>query len=208
MKNTMNQKGFVNIILVAVVVVLVGAVGYFMFVKKSEPIAQQPTPTQTKTSMSPTPTPTSQATNFKTYTNSQYGFEFQYNPNWSIAPINTGSVYNASKPYVLLWAGSVSDALCQDLGCPPKSGDRDELTKGDTFEGAPPLNPWFKILRVRGDKWVSIQVTDVNKSCSSEATCQQYLSVALLAQKVKVSIAGYQTYNNFIDLLDTFKFTK
>ena len=50
----MNQKGFANIILVVVVVViLVGTVGYFAFVKKSEPIVDQPTPTpvaiQTKT---------------------------------------------------------------------------------------------------------------------------------------------------------------
>lgn len=39
-----NQKGFANIILV-VVVVLLGIVGYFAFVKKSEPIAQEPAPT-------------------------------------------------------------------------------------------------------------------------------------------------------------------
>lgn len=144
---------------------------------------------------------------WKTYKNDTYGFEFQYNPNWSIAPINTGLGYNTSQSHVLLWAGTVSDAPCQDLGCPPKSGDRDELTKGDTFEGAPPLNPWFKILRVRGDKWVSIQVTDVNKNCSSEAVCRQYLSSAPLTQKLKVNSTGYQTYNDFIDLLSTLKFT-
>ena len=45
----MNQKGFANIILVVVVVMLVGIVGYFVFVKKSEPIAQQLTPSQTDT---------------------------------------------------------------------------------------------------------------------------------------------------------------
>ena len=60
--NHMNQKGFANIILVVVIVILVGVVGYFVFVKKSEPIAQQltPTPTKittpTKTPVSPTPT--------------------------------------------------------------------------------------------------------------------------------------------------------
>ena len=73
----MNQKGFANIILVIVILALLGAVGYFVFVKKSEPITQQPTPTptQTKTPVSPTPAPTA---NWKTYTNSQYGFEFKY----------------------------------------------------------------------------------------------------------------------------------
>ena len=35
-----NQKGFANIVLIiGIVVILVGAVGYFVFVKKSEPVA-------------------------------------------------------------------------------------------------------------------------------------------------------------------------
>jgi hypothetical protein len=48
----MNQKSFVKIILVVVVIVLLGAAGYLALVKKSLPIAQQtsiPTPTLTKT---------------------------------------------------------------------------------------------------------------------------------------------------------------
>ena len=53
----MNQKGFANIILVLVIVVLIGTIGYFTFVKNSEPIAQQPTPNQTQKPVSPTPTP-------------------------------------------------------------------------------------------------------------------------------------------------------
>ncbi len=55
----MNQKSFVNIILVVAIVILVGAVGYFAFVKKTTP-AEQPAPTlaptQTKTPTSPTTT--------------------------------------------------------------------------------------------------------------------------------------------------------
>jgi hypothetical protein len=73
----MNQKGFANIILVVVILVLIllGAVGYFVLMKKLTPVTQQ-TPTPTKTHVSPTPT--SQTTDLKTYTNIQYGFEFQY----------------------------------------------------------------------------------------------------------------------------------
>lgn len=56
----MNQKGFANILLIALVVVLVGVVGYFVLVKKSPEVVQQtntPTPTtQTPTTKSPTPT--------------------------------------------------------------------------------------------------------------------------------------------------------
>jgi hypothetical protein len=43
--------------LIVVIVILVCAVGYFAFVKKSEPVAQQPIPAQTNTP-APTPTPT------------------------------------------------------------------------------------------------------------------------------------------------------
>lgn len=49
MKNTIRQahgkQGFANIILIVVIAVLIGAVGYFAFVKNKEPLAQQlPTP--------------------------------------------------------------------------------------------------------------------------------------------------------------------
>lgn len=57
----MNQKGFANIILIVVIVILVGVVGYFALVKKSEPIAQQsPSPitdTPPTRTTSPTLTP-------------------------------------------------------------------------------------------------------------------------------------------------------
>ncbi|MDO8592317.1 MAG: hypothetical protein Q7R92_00920 [bacterium] len=79
----MNQKGFANIVLVVVIVILVGAVGYFVVVKKLGPIAGQtptPTPTQTKTT---TPTPKDETANWKTYTNAQYGLEVKYPSNWT-----------------------------------------------------------------------------------------------------------------------------
>lgn len=43
----MHQKGLANIILVSVITILLGAIGYFAFVKKMEPIAQQQTPART-----------------------------------------------------------------------------------------------------------------------------------------------------------------
>ena len=52
-----NQKGFANIVLIAVIVILVGAVGYFAFVKKSEPIVQQPIPTSPIITDTPSPAP-------------------------------------------------------------------------------------------------------------------------------------------------------
>jgi hypothetical protein len=52
----MNQKGFINVILVVIIIVLAGALGYFTLVKKSPQVTQQtPMPTPTLTT---TPTPT------------------------------------------------------------------------------------------------------------------------------------------------------
>ena len=83
----MNQREFSNIILVVVVVILVGVVGYFAFVKKSEPVTQQtltptssltPTATSVKTAaLSPTPSPVVKS-GWKTYANSKYKFSIQY----------------------------------------------------------------------------------------------------------------------------------
>ena len=70
----MNQK-ISNIILIAVIVVLLGAVGYFIFVHKSTPIVQQTTPTQTST-------PKDETANWKTYTNTQYGFQLTLTDDW------------------------------------------------------------------------------------------------------------------------------
>ncbi|MBI5732215.1 MAG: hypothetical protein HY982_02545 [Candidatus Magasanikbacteria bacterium] len=84
----MNQKGFANIILVVVIVILVGAVGYFAFVKKSEPVAQQPTPTPIqvtntpKSNPTPTPTPADPTANWKVYSNTRYAYTIKYPTNW------------------------------------------------------------------------------------------------------------------------------
>src|SRR3989344_2592000 len=86
MNNHMNQKGFANIVLIVVIVVIVAVGGYFMFVRKSAPIVQQPTPTttQTNTPVSPTPTPQGETANWKTYRDTTYGFEMKYPSGWSL----------------------------------------------------------------------------------------------------------------------------
>ena len=86
----MNQKGFANIILVVVIVILVGAVGYFVFVKKSEPIAQQPTSitTQRPATQSPTPTQQGNTVNQKIY--SVPGMRFEYPDTWQVKTGTSG----------------------------------------------------------------------------------------------------------------------
>ena len=83
----MNQKGFANNVLVVVIVLVVGAVCYFVFVKKSEPVVQQPTPTQTQTKTSnptPTATPKNETASWKTYDNAEFNYELKYPTNWQV----------------------------------------------------------------------------------------------------------------------------
>lgn len=84
------KKGFVNIILVVLVVILAGAAGYFAFVKK------QTSPTKTKqqklntqpTTQQMIPAPTSsilsssETAGWDTYANERYNFSISYPQNW------------------------------------------------------------------------------------------------------------------------------
>ena len=99
----MNQKGFTNIILVVVIVIiLVGSVGYFAFVKNSEPIVQQPTPTssQIKT-LATTQTPKVETTNWISFfsvkdTGIKPDFSFKHPSNW----IQKGSIDGGVASYI------------------------------------------------------------------------------------------------------------
>jgi hypothetical protein len=77
----MNQMRFVTVVLVVIIIVLIGTVGYFAFLKKSEPFVPQSTPsttTQLPTPQQPSPTPADETANWKTYVDTKYGLEFKY----------------------------------------------------------------------------------------------------------------------------------
>ncbi|MEK7542859.1 MAG: hypothetical protein AAB503_00945 [Patescibacteria group bacterium] len=85
----MNQKGFANVVLIILVVVLVGVVGYFAFIKKpvtptvmeqatnNTPTTQQ-TPSLTTDNISSQTPLTNETANWKTYRNDSFGVEFKY----------------------------------------------------------------------------------------------------------------------------------
>lgn len=107
----MNQKGFANIILIVVIVVLAVAAGYFVFVKKSEPVAQQPTPTstQTKSPIFPIPAPKDEIANWKTYNNETIGFSFKYPSTLTIKEVFEKTHRSTGKSY--LSTDLISDKL-------------------------------------------------------------------------------------------------
>jgi len=88
--NILKQKGNINTaLLVLLVIVVAGAVGYFIWAQKSPttPTGQQPTVQQPAIQLSSVKDETA---NWKTYRNEKYGFEFKYLSNFKISEDETG----------------------------------------------------------------------------------------------------------------------
>lgn len=107
----MNQKGFANIVLILIVIAVVaGGVGYFVLVKKSLPVVQQITTqfsstTQTSATQPQPSTPKNETADWKVYRNEKYGFEIKFNPDWKI------TYYKNS--YLLLPKGSGTEIVME-----------------------------------------------------------------------------------------------
>ncbi|MFA4872759.1 MAG: hypothetical protein WC659_02380 [Patescibacteria group bacterium] len=93
-----NQKGFINNILVVVIIVLVvGVAGYFAIIKKPEPITQQPVPTLTQTTaptntlVVPTPTTIDETANWTIYNNPGLNFSINYPNDFQLTEDNATS---------------------------------------------------------------------------------------------------------------------
>ena len=97
----MNQKGFANIILIVIIVLAVGAVGYFVFVKKSTPTVQQ-TSTSSQTNNTASPTQKDETANWKTYSSSKYNFYLKYPNGWTLEESSqtdlTGTIISLRSP--------------------------------------------------------------------------------------------------------------
>ncbi|MBI5732849.1 hypothetical protein HY967_02750 [Candidatus Jorgensenbacteria bacterium] len=81
-----NQKGFANIILIVVGIILMGTIAYFTFVKRPQPIAQQPTTPQDKNS---------------TYTIKEFGFSFSYPKEYNGKEIQITPKPNFKNVYII-----------------------------------------------------------------------------------------------------------
>ena len=76
------NKGFVNVVLILLIIMAIGAGGYFLlFNKPTQDSDNQTFQTQDETS------------NWKTYRNKEYGFEFEYPPLFYIHDQPTGSYW-------------------------------------------------------------------------------------------------------------------
>ena len=125
-----NQKGFANIILIGVIVMILGVVGYFTLFKKlstnEQPTTQQPvqTPVTTKSENK-----TGDSKDWLNYSNSELGIAFRYpyklgKINFNSYPGDTGKKFSGS-------FGSVENYILR-LGGMTK--DFTEGRVGDTFD--------------------------------------------------------------------------
>lgn len=77
----MNQKGFANIVAVMVVVILTGAVGYFVLIKRPM-IATPGTSSSSQNTVPPDTT-----AQWKTYTNEENKYRVSYPPDWKLTSV-------------------------------------------------------------------------------------------------------------------------
>jgi len=115
----MNHKGFANsILVVAIVTVLVGVVGYFSFVQKSKLTAQQPTLTPTQTNVSTLiETPAVETTNWLSFDSVKDAdvkshFSFKHPSNW----IQKGSIDGGAASAIPFYDKDAYSEKCDEVG--------------------------------------------------------------------------------------------
>ena len=124
-----NQKGFANIALIILAVIIVGAAGYFVLTNKvsapATPQDQEVIPTLTVAQPPPTPTSRIDTSTWKTYRNEKLGYQIQF-PNDSVLAIedaNLGAAghqivkdFPSNASFVSIKNGSVFLSICEDCG--------------------------------------------------------------------------------------------
>ncbi|OGI60500.1 hypothetical protein A2641_03125 [Candidatus Nomurabacteria bacterium RIFCSPHIGHO2_01_FULL_37_25] len=199
----MNQKGFVNIVLIVVIVTVTAIGGYFAFVKKLRPIAQQPTQTPIQT---PTVSPTSPQTKpvtttvqnpvvnkWKTFQNSRFAFQFEYPTEWSVLD-------KLDDPYgVNFWLTEKnSAAVIMDV----ESGINLSVM-GVSYCGAYPQDKRCESLKTESDGYVTIDWNVSGGANAMFSSQNDTYGVSFTLHKI-----NSDTKAIFKKVLSTFKFLK
>jgi len=88
-----NQKGSVGVIALVILILVIAAGSMIYFESNKTPETAPPTPSQSAeaipsptATVSSTPSPLSIPSDWKTYANTEYGFELKYPANWFVKP--------------------------------------------------------------------------------------------------------------------------
>lgn len=217
MKRNQHGYGAIEALLILLVIAILGFVGWFVYNKQKESTkTTQSTPSSsTITTPNPTPATNTPSTEWKSYTNKEYGFSYRYPPIWTTSP-DTPANYDKAPP-------TASEFT---TGLRVRAGDKQidtvavEIHKGTLSENVavrdeayayPPANN--KVVKnsstLKGKQAVSYEVTN------NTITSKRYLfavgdkTYAFTSQHEKFNTENSSDYwTNFQKVFDSFTISK
>lgn len=188
----MDQKGFISIILTLFILAVAAVAGYSYL---GENLSQISLPAP-KALVTPAPTNTKETANWKTYTNSKYGYSIKYPSQW-----NTNSP--PSGPGILIGQGPNEDQINIDTSL-TKNAIMVESCKQtqQVFLDNIPASRCEFTQEISGERGVVYNPPIVSKTVYIEALHNgQYYSIVLTSDETS------DKFKIFNQILSTFKFT-